>query len=117
MTVGITYSLISTVNIALGTGNDTFTVVSTNAGSTTNIPGGNGNETINVRSVAGPTFVNAGTGQSVVNVGSQAGVGGGNTGGTLVGIQGGLTINGGLRRRSTPCSSMTPATPPVRPAT
>ncbi|HRI80895.1 MAG TPA: hypothetical protein PLF88_00510, partial [Opitutaceae bacterium] len=90
MTGTLTYGTLTTVNIALGSGGDTFTIESTHAGAT-NLSANNGNDTVNVRSIAGATTVDTGAGNDVVNVGSLTPA----TGGTLNGILGLLTLNGG----------------------
>src|SRR5205085_11445223 len=55
---GIVYTDLEVLNIALGTGNDDFTVLSTHAGAT-NISAGAGNDTITVRSINGHTSIDA----------------------------------------------------------
>jgi acrosin len=66
---GVTYSNLGELNISLGNGNNTFNILSTQAGTTTTL--------------------NNGSGHSTVNVGSLAPL----TGGNVNGIQGALTVN------------------------
>lgn len=68
---GIVYRDLEVLNIVLGTGNDTFHVLSTHAGST-NIASGAGNDIFYVQSIDGHTAIDAGAGDDVVNVGSEA---------------------------------------------
>ncbi len=79
MGVGITYATVETVNVLLGSGNDTFNVRSTHAAAVTTVNGGPGNDTINVGSlapavggtvnaIAGALFVNGQGGTDTVNV-------------------------------------------------
>jgi hypothetical protein len=72
------------------TGNDTFLITSTLAGSTT-VNTGNGTEAVNIQGTNGSTTINTGNGTSTVDVGSNAP----SSGGILDHIQGGTTINGG----------------------
>ncbi|HWE93969.1 MAG TPA: hypothetical protein VG269_08405 [Tepidisphaeraceae bacterium] len=72
---GVVYHSIGSLNINLGSGADTFTIVTTNGGTTTNLGTGPGADTVYVRSTAGPTNVNTGTGTNTVNVGSNDAVG------------------------------------------
>ena len=90
---GITYTTFEDLVIALGLGNDTFTVESTHAGParTTELTTGAGNDTVIVQSVSGPTSVNTGSGDDTVRVSSTAS----GTGGVLSGIGSLLTLNGG----------------------
>ena len=90
----IDYSSMAELNLNLGSGAVTFTVASTESGTTTNVQGGDGGDTINVQTVAGPTNVGLGTEDNTVNVGSMAGVGGYDFNGVLSGITAALTVNG-----------------------
>ncbi len=91
-TKGVEYSGIEVLNLNLGSGSDTFTILGTHAGTTTVNTGG-GNDRINIRSISGPTTANTGVGNDLVYVGSQAGLG--DSGGTLNAIAAALTIHGG----------------------
>lgn len=57
MTVGIDYETIERVDIALGSGNDNFTVLSTISGTTT-IAAGTGNDTVTIQAIGGALTVN-----------------------------------------------------------
>ena len=70
MTVGITYADIDQLNVALGSGNDTF----------------------NIQTIGNAVSVSAGAGDDTINVGSQAPL----VGGLMDGIQVALAIDGGL---------------------
>ena len=88
--MGITYSNLGALNISLGNGNNTFNILSTQAGTTTTLNNGSGQSAVNVQSTAGPTIINTPSqGVEIVNVGSLAPV----TGGNVNGIQGALTVN------------------------
>ena len=64
------YSGLATLNISLDNGNNnTFNIVSTRLGTTTNILDGMNNGIINVESTAGPTNITATSGSSVINIG------------------------------------------------
>ena len=118
----IEYAGIEHLEVTLGHANDRFTIESTHVGGTTKIEGRSGNDELNVKtissttSVAGDGFtptvsygnnsictgvvginVACGTtgGDDVINVGSQAGVGGSNFNGNLQGIGAALTVQGG----------------------
>jgi hypothetical protein len=69
MTGVIIYDTQETVNINLGTGNDTFTIVNTHT-QVTNLSGNDGAETIDVEAIAGNTNITAGLGDDTVNVGN-----------------------------------------------
>jgi hypothetical protein len=86
---GITYSGVSTLNISLGSGGNTFTINGTSAANT-NLNSGSGNDTVNVQATGGATKVNTGTGTNTINVGSTMPT----TGGVLNNIQGALTVIG-----------------------
>ncbi len=73
----ITYQDVGTVQVTLGRGNDTLTVVGTQTGSTV-VRDGLGNETVNVQSIAGPTTLIGGSGSDIFNVGSLTPLSGGN---------------------------------------
>ncbi|HEX4527586.1 MAG TPA: hypothetical protein VH108_12695 [Gaiellaceae bacterium] len=108
----VTYTTFSDLNVNLGSGDDTFTILSTHAG-TTKVEGRGGNDTINVRTITGNTtvigdgstttisydgnIVSTGIGDDLIQVGSNAGVGNRNFEGTLSGIVGHLTIDGAVQ--------------------
>jgi acrosin len=87
---GISYSGLSALNISLGNGGNTFTVASTNAGTTTTLNSGNGNNTLDIQGTGGITNLSTGRGINTINVGSLAPL----TGGLLSGIEGALTVTG-----------------------
>ena len=87
---GATYSTVEALAVRLGSGANTFTVTSTNAGTTTTITGGAAVDTLHVQATGGPTTLNAGAGNDVITVGSLAP----GTGGTVANIRGALTVNG-----------------------
>ena len=87
---GIVYNGLTALNISLGSGADTFTIVSTSSGTTTTLNTGSGNDTVNILSTASTTIVNTQGGTDVINVGSLAPA----TNGILSGVQGGLTVTG-----------------------
>ena len=91
MTGTLTYGTLTTANIHLGAGGDTFTIESTHGG-TTNLNANAGNDTIHVRTVAGATNITTGTDTNIVNVGSTAGGGGA---GNVNAIAALLTLTGG----------------------
>ena len=68
---GIVYRDLEVLNIMLGSGNDTFTILSTHEGAT-NIYGGAGNDEFHVQAIAGHTTIDAGAGDDVFLIGSQA---------------------------------------------
>jgi Ca2+-binding RTX toxin-like protein len=87
---GITYGTLEHLNIALGSGGNDFKIDSTHAGTTT-ITFGEGDDTINVRTTGGVLNIDAEGGDDIIYVGSLApGIGG-----TLNGIGGLLTLEGG----------------------
>ncbi|HSF97125.1 MAG TPA: calcium-binding protein, partial [Ornithinibacter sp.] len=90
---GITYTTFEDVAIALGSGDDTFTVHSTHAGPfrPTSIHTNAGNDTVIVRSVSGPLSVDTGADTDTVRVSSTAS----GVGGVLTGIDALLTVSGG----------------------
>ena len=66
---GITYASLEALNIALGSGNNTFTVESTHSGTTT-VTSGDGNDTIRVKTTGGHTTIDTGAGNDLVTVSS-----------------------------------------------
>ena len=72
MSAGISYQNVEDLNIRLGSGNDEFLVVSTNAGTTTSIYGNNGTDRISVHSISGATIVDGGAASDYIHVGSNA---------------------------------------------
>ena len=107
----LTYTTFHDLNVNLGKAADTFTIVTTHAG-TTKVEGRGGSDTINVRTIAGDTTivgdgtttsldyggnsVSTGVGDDLIQVGSNAGIGGRNFEGVLSGIVGHLTIDGAV---------------------
>ena len=107
----ITYTTFADLNVNLGQAGDTFTIMSTHAGRT-RVEGRGGSDTINVRTIAGATtvigdgstttisyggnIVSTGVGDDLIQVGSNAGVGGRNFEGVLSGIVGHLTLDGAV---------------------
>jgi Domain of unknown function (DUF4347) len=85
----LTYNTLETMNLNLGTGNDTLTVQSTHTG-VTNIKANSGNDQINIQGNSGDTFVWLGAGDDTLNVGSFQPV----TGGKLNQITKKLTVYG-----------------------
>ena len=90
MTGGITYGTVETLNIALGSGADQFTIQSTHS-NTTNVHTGAGADTVDIRTIAGVTTVNAGDSDDTLNVSSDAPAHLGN----LDGIAATLTMDAG----------------------
>ena len=104
----VTYTRFVDLNLNLGSGSDTFTILTTHAG-TTKVEGRGGDDTINVRTILGDTtvigdgstttiaygthLVSTGTGDDLVQVGSNAGAGGRNFEGVLSGIEGVNEVN------------------------
>ena len=86
-----TYSNLSVLTMNLGGAGNTFVIVGTHVG-VTNLSSGNGNDEIAIRMISGATNVTTGGGSDIVRVGSLAPVA---TGGTLNGITGLLTLDGG----------------------
>ncbi|MDG1364062.1 MAG: hypothetical protein P8Q54_11370, partial [Akkermansiaceae bacterium] len=90
---------VETLNVFLGAREDTFTILSTDATTTTTLNSDGGNDIINLRSISGTTIVNSGNGADTINVGSNArGTSGNSTNnrnGTINGITRLLTVNGG----------------------
>ncbi|MCX5670548.1 MAG: hypothetical protein NTU94_04405, partial [Planctomycetota bacterium] len=66
---GIGYTGLEAVNIELGSGDDTFTIESTHAGSTT-LASADGSDTVNVKTLLGHTTIGTGLGNDIINVGS-----------------------------------------------
>ncbi|MBI1324759.1 hypothetical protein GC170_16455, partial [bacterium] len=87
---GITYSGLESLNVNLGSGGDTFTILNTFTG-TTVLNSGSGSDTVNVQAVHGTTTVNTEAGQDTIHVGSLAPA----VGGTVNQIAAALAINGG----------------------
>ncbi|HVZ63437.1 MAG TPA: LEPR-XLL domain-containing protein, partial [Lacunisphaera sp.] len=87
----IDYSAITTLNINLGSGNDSFAINSTHTAAT-NLDAGGGNDTIAVLATSGPTSVNGAAGDDTVRISSVAPTA---TGGTLNAIAGRVTADGG----------------------
>jgi hypothetical protein len=87
---GITYCGLANLNISLGSGDNTFTIASTNYGTVTTLNAGSGVNTINIQSTASATTVNTPGGANVINVGSVAPL----TGEVVNNIQSALTIIG-----------------------
>ena len=71
-TGGVTYSGVGTLNINLGNQGNTFTIVSTNASTTTTVNGGSGADVVTIQSDSGPTNVNAGGGNDTVTIQSDS---------------------------------------------
>ncbi|MCU0548576.1 MAG: DUF4347 domain-containing protein [Leptolyngbya sp. Prado105] len=69
MTGTINYAGVEAIEVALGSGADTFTVASTIAGTTT-VNTNAGTDTVNVQSISGATTVNAGGDNDTINVGN-----------------------------------------------
>ena len=124
---GITYGGLSTLNISLGSGVNTFTVANTAAGTTTTLNSGRGRDTVDITTTSGPLTVNTQAGKDTVNVqgiGAVATInaGGGNdtinvssnaptNTGTLSGIAAKLTVNGGTGSTTTNVSDKGDKTP------
>ena len=68
MTSGIGYANAETLNVNLGSGDDTFTIASTNAATTTTLTTNAGADSVTINSTAGTTSVNTGVGADTVNV-------------------------------------------------
>src|SRR5205823_7627853 len=83
----IVYGTLETLNVSLGSGGDTFDVVSTLAGVTTTLNTNAGADTVNVQTNVTALTVNTGTEGDTVNVLSSAGIALVNTG------AGGDTVN------------------------
>ena len=92
MAEGIGYAAIETLNIALGSGGDTFTIESSAAATSTSLAMGDGMDTVNVQAMAGTTNVDTGGDDDTIHVGTLAPVA---SGGTLNAIGALLTLNGG----------------------
>ena len=90
MDAGIGYTAIEALNITLGSGNDTVSVVSTHVGTTTMLNTGDGADKVNVASIGDATTIDAGSGDDTVNVGSNAP----GTGGNVNAIGALLTVDG-----------------------
>ena len=83
---GIVYSEIEAVNVTLGSGDDSFAIESTIAG-TTVLDAGAGNDSVSVVSIAGPTAVEGGAGNDTITVSNAAE--------TTAGIASLLAVDGG----------------------
>lgn len=92
--LGIQYHNLEQLQISLGIAGDQLTVENTHAGHTA-VDTLNGPDRIAIRSIAGPTVLNAGAGSDIVHVGSLATTTG-NAGGNVLGIGFSLTIHGDL---------------------
>ena len=68
MTSGIAYSGVTTLNISLGSGGNTFTITDTNAATTTTLNSGSAADTINLTTDSGTTTINAQAGDDIINV-------------------------------------------------
>ncbi|HEY2543152.1 MAG TPA: hypothetical protein VGH92_08870, partial [Gaiellaceae bacterium] len=66
-TAGISYANFEQLSVTLGSGNDTFTILSTITGPTT-VNGGPGDDSVDVETIAGPTFVNGQAGNDTITV-------------------------------------------------
>src|SRR5260221_11522634 len=64
----IGYSTLETLKVNLGSGGDSFDILSTHLGTTTTLNTNSGDDTVNVVSTADQTFVNTGDGGDFVNV-------------------------------------------------
>ncbi len=124
---GITYGGLSTLNISLGSGVNTFTVANTAVGTTTTLNSGTGKDTVditttsspltvntqagadtvNVRGIGAVAMINADSGNDTINVSSDAPT---NTG-TLSGITAVLTVDGGTGNTTTNVNDTGDATP------
>ncbi len=107
----LAYTKLGALNIAMGTGGNTFTVAGTAPAATTTINSGTGSDTVNIEATSSPLTVNTQAGTDTVNVqsiGAPAAInaGGGNDvinvsstapapGGLLSGIAATLSVNGG----------------------
>ena len=89
---GILYSGLSTLNISLGSGGNTFDIVSTGAATVTTLACGANNDTVYVQSTSGPTNILTPSGNDVIYVGTFGSPWFYN--GAINGIQGALTIQG-----------------------
>jgi len=83
----LSYSSLATLNVSMGGGGNSFTVANTASGTTTTVNSGTGNDTVNVQGALSSLTINAQAGNDTINVSS--------TSGTLSGIAGLVTINGG----------------------
>jgi hypothetical protein len=88
----ITYSAIATLNITLGDGGDTFTVLGTPATTRFNLTTGGGNDRVFVRAVGAASRIDTGAGDDAIHVSSNAGL---DDNGNLDGITAPLTIDAG----------------------
>ena len=65
MSAGITYSSLEAITVALGSGNDTFTISGTSAGTTT-VTAGAGSDSVTVQSASGAVAVHGGEGNDTL---------------------------------------------------
>ncbi len=87
----LSYAALAALNVAMGSGGNTFLISNTAGGTTTTLNSGTGSDTVNVTTTSSPLTVNTQAGTDTVNVSSNAPT---NTG-KLSGIGAVLTINGG----------------------
>ncbi len=89
----IDYLNFTSLSVALGTGDDDFIIHGTHVGGgrTTLLTGSDGDDAIDVRTISGPTTIDALAGDDVIRIGSLAPA----TGGVLTGITANLEIVGG----------------------
>ena len=89
MALGIVYGGIEDVNIYLGSGADTFTILNTHGGRTL-VDTGSNDDTVNVRRISGVTTIQGAGDTDTINVGSLAAA----TGGTVNAIDAHLIVRG-----------------------
>ena len=89
---GIAYSDLAALNISLGSGNNTFNILSTYYSTVTTLGDGMGNDTINIQATSGPTNIVTQAGSDVVNIGSLAPA---LENGIAAYIQGAIAVTGG----------------------
>ncbi|MEX0323828.1 MAG: LEPR-XLL domain-containing protein [Puniceicoccaceae bacterium] len=92
LTLGIDYSNLEVLDIALGSGSDDFTIYSTHTGTTT-LHGNAGSDELAVQTIDGLTTINGGANNDTINVGSNA-TPSSNTGGNVNSINASLVVNG-----------------------
>jgi hypothetical protein len=73
----ITYGNITNLVLTGGSGNNTYNIQSTPSGSSTTLYTGSGVDTVNVRTTAGPLFVNSGSGGDAIALSNSAAMLGG----------------------------------------
>ncbi len=86
----VNYSGISLLNLALGSGADTFTIASTAALTPVNLSTGSGADVVNIEAANSALNVNTGDGANTINLGSLAPL----AGGVLAKIQAPITLAG-----------------------